>query len=171
MALRGRNVNGRPPSMPGALSMFGEVEPRASDNIYTPPFIFEAMGLRFDLDVAAPPGGVPWVPADRYYTEADDGLSQPWHGRVWMNPPYSTPKHWVRKWLAHGNGVAILPLSKSSWLAQLWEQTDAVVILPEQFRFVREGVPHGIFMASALWAIGTENVEAISRVGVIRCRP
>jgi hypothetical protein len=29
-----------------------------SDDYYTPPFIFEALGVEFDLDVSAPPGGV-----------------------------------------------------------------------------------------------------------------
>ena len=171
MVTRGRNVNGRPASIPGALSMFGEVEPRTTDNIYTPPAIFEAMALRFDLDVAAPPGGVPWVPADRYYTEADDGLSQPWYGRVWMNPPYSKPQHWVRKWLAHGNGVAILPITKTSWLGELWEQVDGVVMLPGSFRFVRESASYGIFLPSALWALGADNVDAIRKVGPTRCLP
>lgn len=28
------------------------------------------------------------VPALDYWTQADDGLSQPWHGNVYMNPPY-----------------------------------------------------------------------------------
>lgn len=52
------------------------------DDYYTPREVFERLGLTFDLDVCAPPGGVPWVPARRYYTTADDGLSQPWFGRV-----------------------------------------------------------------------------------------
>jgi hypothetical protein len=58
-----------------------------SDDYYTPPWIFETLGLTFDLDVASPPGGIDWIPARRYFTIADDGLSQPWQGFVWMNPP------------------------------------------------------------------------------------
>lgn len=43
-----------------------------SDDCYTPRWVFDAMGLQFDLDVAAPKGG-PWhVPAARYYTAEDD---------------------------------------------------------------------------------------------------
>lgn len=29
------------------------------------------------------------VRATTYYTIEDDGLTKPWYGRVWLNPPYS----------------------------------------------------------------------------------
>jgi phage N-6-adenine-methyltransferase len=29
------------------------------------------------------------VQAARFYTPADDGLAHEWHGRIWLNPPYS----------------------------------------------------------------------------------
>lgn len=32
------------------------------------------------------------VKAATYYTKDDDGLEQEWHGRVWLNPPYSWPE-------------------------------------------------------------------------------
>ena len=28
---------------------------------------------------------------NRWFSKEDDGLRQKWHGRVWMNPPYSKP--------------------------------------------------------------------------------
>ena len=42
---------------------------------YTPPWLFTAMGLTFDLDPCSPPGGLPWIPAARVFTEADNGLA------------------------------------------------------------------------------------------------
>ena len=79
-----------------------------SDDWYTPPWIFEGMAEQFDLDVCTPPGGVPWIPCHRFYTPADDGLSQEWQGFVWCNPPYSAPFAWCDKWAIHNNGIIVL---------------------------------------------------------------
>lgn len=48
----------------------------------------------FDVDVAAAPHN---AKAPEFYTIDDDGLTQPWRGLVWCNPPYSDCGAWVRK--------------------------------------------------------------------------
>lgn len=78
-----------------------------SDDWYTPPWIFDGLGLRFDLDVAHPDAPSS-VPADRFFTVADDGLSQEWTGLVWCNPPYSVPTQWCDRWAHHEGGGLIL---------------------------------------------------------------
>lgn len=51
---------------------------------------------RFDLDVAAHDR---YHRAKAWYTKREDGLRQPWHGRVWANPPWSDIGPWVaRAW-------------------------------------------------------------------------
>jgi hypothetical protein len=90
------------------------------DDYFTPPWIFAKLGLRFDLDVCAPPGGVAWIPATRYVTQEDDALRVEWRGRVWMNPPFSNPTPFVRRFVQHGDGVALVPTSNGRWMGELW---------------------------------------------------
>jgi phage N-6-adenine-methyltransferase len=62
-----------------------------SNEWYTPAHIIdlarETLG-GIDLDPASCELANQTVQAEHYYTEDDNGLSLPWNGRVWMNPPY-----------------------------------------------------------------------------------
>lgn len=52
----------------------------------------------FDLDPCSPLKGADApVWARQHFTIEDDGLARDWHGCVWMNPPFHSLKHWVRK--------------------------------------------------------------------------
>jgi len=147
----------------------GEQTARTTDDYYTPRWIFDALGLTFDLDVACPPEGPINVPAARWYTAADDGLAQPWTGRVWMNPPYSNPSPWVARFLEHGNGIALLPYSKSKWLQSLWD-SDAAIVYIYTIKFER--LDHTLNGSTpfplALWALGDDNIQALAKLGKVR---
>jgi hypothetical protein len=61
------------------------------DNWRTPPRYLEAARAvlgEIDLDPASSEVANQTVKATRYFTREDDGLSQPWQGRVFCNPPY-----------------------------------------------------------------------------------
>lgn len=146
-------------------------EQLTSDDYYTPAWVFERMGLEFDLDVCAPPGGVTWIPADRFYTQTDDGLTAPWEGRVWMNPPYSNSAPWVERFMQHRHGVALVQHCRSRWHSRLWSTADGLADPnpPDaMFQFLMNGTLTNVYMPVVLAAFGDECVEAVGRLGVVR---
>ena len=72
---------------PGPAPMFSS----NTGDWYTPPEIVEAVRDLFgiiDLDPCSNSHEAPNVPALVHFTREDDGLSRPWFGRVYLNPPY-----------------------------------------------------------------------------------
>lgn len=76
-----------------------------SQEWYTPRYILDALG-KFDLDPCSPVVR-PFDTAKKHYTQADDGLCNPWMGRVWLNPPYNDIQTWMLAMARHGNGIAL----------------------------------------------------------------
>jgi hypothetical protein len=136
---------------------------------YTPPHIFDDLGLEFDLDPASPEGGVPWIPAKKIYTEADDGLVQPWHGLVWLNPPYGKHTYaWLEKMHTHRNGVALVfARTDCRWYHDFVAKSDGILFLKGRIKFVDGlGVTGGggAGSGSMLIAWGKESLYALERI-------
>lgn len=143
-----------------------------NDECYTPPYIFEALGLTFDLDVASPEKTT-FVPALRRYSKQHDGLVMPWEGLVWMNPPYSKPLPWVERFIDHANGIALVPSSQGKWMKMLWE-SDAAWMMLGKTRFI-----YGSTMTEAktdfpsrlyLIGMGSQAIEALHQSGLGKVR-
>jgi hypothetical protein len=110
-----------------------------SDDWYTPAYIFEALGCRFDLDVAAPNDGPRHVPTSRWLSTG--GLTAPWDGFVWMNPPFghqSTKRAWLRRFFDHGNGIALVPDRTSApWWQEFAPMASAILFVAGKIKFER----------------------------------
>jgi DNA N-6-adenine-methyltransferase (Dam) len=102
---------------------------------YTPPEFFNSMGVEFDLDPCSPGKQiVPWNPARRHLIEKDDGLATDWgNAFCWMNPPYGlrwNVDEWIEKFVAHRNGVALLPdFTSTGWWHLLTANANVVMFV------------------------------------------
>ena len=83
----------------------------ATDNWSTPQDFFDKLNdeFHFTLDVCADENN---HKCEHYYTKEIDGLSRPWVGTIWCNPPYGRKiGEWVRRALfasVAGNTVVML---------------------------------------------------------------
>lgn len=152
------------------LGMGGRLNGAGSDEWYTPPHIFEALGLHFDLDPAAPKGGAPHVPADRHFSIEDDGLSQPWSGRVWLNPPYgSATAQWVQRLARHGDGLALVfARTDTAWAQTAIASASAVCFVTGRLSFIAgrdsdDQRGHNAAAASMVLAYGETCADALRR--------
>src|SRR5882757_9138069 len=85
----------------------------ATDEWYTPPHVFSALGCEFSVDVASPGAEVThWIPARRFIKAGS--LERDWtdFGFIWMNAPFGGRNGlvpWLNKFIKHGNGIALVP--------------------------------------------------------------
>lgn len=107
--------------------------------------------------------------ASKFYEKSDDGLTKPWFGRVWCNPPFSDIEPWVEKaWteMAHrpAGPVLVAMLLPASRTEQGWWQqhvepfrrngchgpwlTLTDYFLPGRTRFGHPGNPEGVGVGS-----------------------
>lgn len=140
-----------------------------SDVWLTPPHILKALG-DFDLDPCSPLER-PWDTAAKHYTIEDDGLTSPWHGRVWMNPPYGYEMgKWMEKLAAHGNGIALVfaRTETKAFFDHVWPKADALLFLKGRLKFCNtKGEPQdNAGSPSVLIAFGKENVDALLSSGL-----
>lgn len=138
----------------------------ASDEWMTPKYVFDALGLHFDLDVAAPEAGPPHVPCrDHIWRGAD----KPWGGVVWMNPPFGGRNGlvpWLNRFFEHGNGVALTPdRSSTEWWQDAARQSDAILAVEGKIKFERlnGAVGKSPSNGTTLFARGAASREALFR--------
>lgn len=118
---------------------------------YTPGWVFDELGIEFDLDPCSPLSHESLVPATNKYTLLDDGLSQPWNGSVFLNPPYGrdTPQ-WMDKLIDHGDGIALVfSRTDTRWFQRCLCSAESVLLVAGRIQFIP----------------GDENKHKVSRCG------
>lgn len=133
----------------------------ASDGWYTPrPIIEKARAVMggIDTDPATCAAAQALVGAATWYTQTENGLMQPWAGRVWLNPPYSAPTKWVDRLLTFyrtGDVTQALVLTNAYTETGWWQ------------RLAREGVM--LFFAGRLEFWHPEKEGGRNRMGQTLC--
>lgn len=119
----------------------------------TPQFLFDGLDAEFgfELDVCATPET---AKCKRFFTPADDALSQDWGGATcWMNPPYGRAiGDWMKKaYEASKAGATVVCLVPSRTDTNWWHRyayRGEVRFLRGRLKFV--GAAHGAPFPSAV---------------------
>lgn len=107
---------------------------------YTPKWVFDALNVNFDTDVASPKDKTfLHVPAANFIHE--NSLVKKWEGFVWMNPPYENQENkinWINKFIEHGDGIALMPdRTSTEWWHILAKKCDSTFIINRKISFIR----------------------------------
>jgi phage N-6-adenine-methyltransferase len=120
---------------------------RGDNEWFTPGEYIEAARAvlrEIDLDPATHPLAQETIRAARLYTKEDDGLGKPWHGRVWLNPPYAQPEigYFVTKLVEevtakHVTDAILLTHSytDTSWFHTALNASDAICFTRGRIKF------------------------------------
>jgi hypothetical protein len=143
---------------------------RETERWLTPRWILDPLG-RFDLDPCGAPG---WPTADEIYTPEThgDGLSLPWSGRVWMNPPYGTVMGaWLERMADHGKGIALIfaRTDTAAFHEFVWPHADALLFIRGRLTFLRPDLSAPIANSGApsvLLAYGHDDADLLRTCGI-----
>lgn len=140
----------------------------------TPPEILAALYTvfrRFDLDPCSPRRTRPPVKARMHYTLEDDGLSLPWHGVVFVNPPYGRQ---LAAWIAKASGevtsgnartvVALIPARTDTtyWHRHIAGKAD-IYFLRGRLRFGGTEQSAPFPSAIAVWGADAATLEKLDQ--------
>ena len=139
-----------------------------------------------DLDPASCKEANKIVKATHYYTQRENGLEQPWYGKIWLNPPYNATHDcrfpqptWARKLQREyqlGNVeqamLLISAATKQKWFHELLEYP--VCLMLERIFFIRPGKhPEELRHGNTVVYLGSHEqkfIDVFSKFGTIAKR-
>jgi hypothetical protein len=141
-----------------------------SETWFTPPAIIEALGgaESFDLDPCSHVDR-PFPTARRHLTIEDNSLLMQWHGRVWLNPPYSTAivGRFMARLAEHGIGTALIfaRTETDAFFRYVWERASGVLFIKGRLHFCHAdgtAAAHNSGAPSVLIAYGEEDRDILA---------
>ncbi len=143
---------------------------------YTPSDYIElarsVMG-EIDLDPASSDKANEVVQAKKYYTVEDDGLSQDWHGKVWLNPPYSSELivKFTEKLIAELPRISqalvlVNNATETEWFSRLVSRACAVCFPKSRVKFyMADGTTGAPLQGQAILYFGAERQRFVEVFG------
>jgi hypothetical protein len=145
---------------------YQQTQVMGKDEWLTPPELVQALG-NFDLDPCSPIVR-PWPTAKNHFTILDDGLLQPWIGRVWLNPPYGDQCWtWLNKLSIHQNGIALIfaRTGAAGFQREVWKKAHSIFFIYGRLYFYHaSGVraKHNSGSDSILISYNQENTDVLA---------
>lgn len=151
---------------------------KKNDNLQTPEYITDALGIPMDLDPCSGENtkiaNVNW-----WDGRGENGLLKDWFGFVWCNPPFSEKEIWITKMIDHNNGILLLPERGSApWFGALANKVGTYFVMGKKINFI--GGSSSNNLGSVLFPFGSEAVSRIEdsrlpghlvNVQWFKCRP
>ena len=100
-----------------------------------------------DLDPASSHLANQFVNAEKYFTIQDDGLKQNWHGRIWLNPPYSHPQiqqftemavHKYESTEIEQATISVNNATETKWFQAILKKCSAICFLEGRVKFINK---------------------------------
>jgi len=146
-----------------------------NDEVATKPKLWRPLSRGiggFDLDPAA--GCEPTPIADNRYTKEDDGLTQPWYGTVWLNPPFSEKTPWYKRLVSqYWNGdvdraVALATVDPSAdWFHDWFSTADVISFLDGRDWYMGNGNSPTFSTQVGVWNPTEDVVTVLNRMGTV----
>lgn len=157
------------------MSIGGHQSARALKTVWlTPPEIISALGgsQSFDLDPCSL-NPRPFDTARNHIFLPEDGLNAEWHGRVWLNPPYTSDEigNWLRKLAEHGTGTSLIfaRTDTEAFTKYVWKSADSLLFLQGRLNFHHSNGSRSQRNAGApsvLCAYGNNDTEILAQSGI-----